>query len=128
GTPMTERPAAGDTGMRIRGGVPPRTLLVLGGPAGTGKSTFSTKRFGPIIIVSPDHCRELICDDASNQQVNRDTFDLFHYIISKRLYLGRFTVADSTALYPEARRRLREIARRYGFLACLLIFDISQET
>ena len=123
-----ERATAGDTGMPIRVRVPPRTLLVLCGPAGSGKSTFATKRFGPTIIVSSDHCRELICDDASNQQVNRDTFDLFYYIISKRLYLGRFTVADSTALYPEARRRLREIARRYGFLACLLIFDISQET
>ncbi len=101
---------------------------MLCGPAGSGKSTFAALRFGTTIIVSSDHCRELICDDASNQQVNRDTFDLFYYIISKRLYLGRFTVADSTALYPDARRRLREIARRYGFLACLLIFDTSQET
>jgi predicted kinase len=114
--------------MPIRVSVPPRTLLVLCGPAGSGKSTFAALRFGTTIIVSSDHCRELICDDASNQQVNRDTFDLFYYIISKRLYLGRFTVADSTALYPDARRRLREIARRYGFLACLLIFDTSQET
>lgn len=125
---IMERATAGDTGMPIRVSVPPRTLLVLCGPAGSGKSTFAALRFGTTIIVSSDHCRELICDDASNQQVNRDTFDLFYYIISKRLYLGRFTVADSTALYPDARRRLREIARRYGFLACLLIFDTSQET
>src|SRR5437762_12381815 len=123
-----ERATAGDTGMPIRVRVPPRTLLVLCGPAGSGKSTFATKRFGPTIIVSSDHCRELICDDASNQQVNRDTFDLFYYIISKRLYLGRFTVADSTALYPEARRQLLELAQRYGYLASLLIFNVSAAT
>src|SRR2546430_7044981 len=108
--------------------VPRRTLLVLCGPAGSGKSTFAAQRFSSTTVVSSDHCRALICDDANNQQVNRDTFDLFYYIINKRLFLGRFTVADSTALYPEARRHLREIARRYGFLACLLIFDISQKT
>jgi len=119
---------AGDNGMPMSIKVPPRTLLVLCGPAGTGKSTFAAQRFGRTVIVSSDHCRELICDDVNNQQVNRDAFDLFYYIINKRMFLGRFTVADSTALYADARRRLREMARRYGYLACLLIFDISQET
>lgn len=117
-----------DSALPLSVSVPPRTLLVLCGPAGSGKSTFAAQRFSSTTVVSSDHCRALICDDANNQQVNRDTFDLFYYIINKRLFLGRFTVADSTALYPEARRRLRELARRHGFLACLLIFNIAQET
>src|SRR5712691_10360740 len=74
--------------------LPRRTLLVLCGPAGSGKSTFAARRFKATMIVSSDRCREMICDDVSNQQVNRDTFDLFYYIIRKRMYLGRFTVAD----------------------------------
>ena len=106
--------------------VPRRTLLVLCGPAGCGKSTFAASRFVPTAIVSSDHCRELICDDVANQRVNRDTFDLFYYIIRKRLYLGRFTVADSTALYAEARRQLLEQAQHYGYAACLLLFDIPE--
>ncbi len=69
----------------------PRTLLVLCGPAGSGKSTFAAQRFGATTVVSSDHCRALICDDANNQQVNRDTFDLFYFIIKKRLFLGRLT-------------------------------------
>jgi len=108
--------------------VPSRTLLVLCGPAGSGKSTFAAERFGATTIVSSDHCRELICDDVTNQQVNRDTFDLFYYIIHKRMFQGRFTVADSTALYPDARRQLLELARRHGYLTCLLIFNTSAET
>ena len=107
--------------------VPRRTLLALCGPAGCGKSTFAASRFVPTAIVSSDHCRELICDDVTNQRVNRDTFDLFYYIIRKRLYLGRFTVADSTALYAEARRQLLEQAQHYGYYTCLLIFDIQAE-
>lgn len=108
--------------------LPRRTLLVLCGPAGSGKSTFAAQRFGATIIVSSDHCRALVCDDPNNQQVNRDTFDLFYYIIQKRMYNGRFTVADSTALQPEARRRLREQARRNGYFACLLIFNVLPAT
>lgn len=65
----------------------------------------------------------MICDDENNQQVNRDTFDLFYYIIQKRMYLGRFTVADSTALRADARRRLRAQSRHFGYYGCLLIFN-----
>ncbi|MDQ6660712.1 MAG: AAA family ATPase, partial [Chloroflexota bacterium] len=107
--------------------LPRRTLLVLCGPAGSGKSSFAAQRFGRTTIVSSDLCRELICDDATNQSVNRDTFDLFYYIINKRLYQGRFTVADSTALHAEARHKLLEFAGRYGYLACLLIFNVPPE-
>ncbi|MBA2285592.1 MAG: AAA family ATPase [Ktedonobacteraceae bacterium] len=109
--------------------VPRRTLLVLCGSAGSGKSTFAAQHFGapPTTIVSSDHCRELICDDPNNQQANLDTFDLFYYIINKRLFNGRFTVADSTALRPDARLRLWEIARRHGYLACLLVFNLPAE-
>ena len=104
-----------------------RTLLVLCGPAGSGKSTFAAQRFAATTIVSSDHCRAMICDDESNQKVNRDTFELFHLIIQKRLSLGRFTVADSTALYPDARRKLRDISRQFGYIGCLLIFNIPPE-
>jgi predicted kinase len=107
--------------------VPSRTLLILCGPAGSGKSTFAAQRFGDTAIVSSDHCRAMICDDENNQQVNRDTFDLFYYIIQKRLLLGRFTVVDSTALHSDARRKLRELSRRFGYLGCLLIFNIPAE-
>ena len=103
--------------------LPRRTLLVLCGPAGAGKSTFAAQRFLATSIVASDHCRAMICDDENNQQVNRDTFDLFYYIIQKRLYLGRFTVADSTALHPDARRRLRAQSRHFGYYGCLLIFN-----
>ncbi|GAC1379807.1 MAG: hypothetical protein NVSMB33_05290 [Ktedonobacteraceae bacterium] len=106
--------------------VPLRTLLVLCGPAGSGKSTFAAQRFSPTTIVSSDACRELICDDINNQQVNRDTFDLFYYIIHKRMLQGRFTVADSTALYPEARRRLLELVQRHSYSSCLLIFNVAE--
>ena len=113
-------------GMQIT--VPRRTLLVLSGPAACGKSTFAARRFLPTQVVSSDFCRAMICDDDANQAVNRDAFDLFHFIIYKRLRLSRFTVADSTALQAFARRRLLDQAHRSGYTACLLIFNVSTAT
>jgi predicted kinase len=115
--------------------VPYRTLLVLCGPAGCGKSTFAQqivtrhkhKDFQNTMIVSSDTCRALISDNEANQQVNRDTFDLFYYIIGKRMYQNRFTIADSTALQPDARQRLLDLAERHHYHKHLFIFNISFE-
>jgi predicted kinase len=108
--------------------LPYRTLLVLCGPAGSGKSTFAARRFPETNIVSSDRCRAVICDDENSQAVNRDAFDLFHYILQKRMQLGRFCVADSVALLPYARQKLRQISRHSGYFGCLLIFDMLPET
>ena len=107
--------------------LPRRTLLVLCGPAGAGKSTFAAQHFPATTIVSSDRCRGMICDDENNQTVNRDTFDLFHYILQKRMLLGRFCVADSVALKPYARANQRNLSRRFGYYGCLLIFDTPPE-
>ena len=81
------------------------------------------------MIVSSDSCRAIVCDDENNQQVNRDTFDLFYYIIHKRrMFQGRLTIADSTALQPEPRQRLLELAQRHHYQTCLFVFDTSLET
>ena len=54
--------------------VPRRSLLVLSGPAGAGKSTFARKiidqhrhkGFRPTMIISSDSCRALVCDDEGD--------------------------------------------------------------
>lgn len=107
--------------------LPRRTLLVLCGPAGCGKSTFAAQHFPEIQSVSSDRCRGMICDDENSQAVNREAFDLFHYILQKRMLLGHFCIADSVALLPYAREKLHQIARRHGYFSCLLIFDIAPE-
>ena len=107
--------------------LPTRSLVVLCGPAGSGKSTFAGQHFKHTQVVSSDACRAMICDSESNRKVNRDTFDLFHYIIEKRLKLDRLTVADSTALYAFARQPLLELARAAGYHTCLIVFNLPLE-
>lgn len=109
--------------------VPPRTLLVFCGPAGCGKSTLALRfveeaHLKPTAIVSSDHCRALVSDDENNQLASRDAFDLFHYILHKRMFQARFTIADSTALLPESRQRILEVAHRHSYHTCLLVFNV----
>lgn len=116
--------------------LPRRTLLVLCGPAGSGKSTFAhefveqhrSQGYRATTIVSSDYCRALICDDETNQQVNRDTFDLFYYLIEKRMLQNRLTIADSTALQAEARQKLLDLAQRHHYFTSLFVFNMSFAT
>ncbi len=105
--------------------LPTKTLVVLCGPAGSGKSTFAAQHFSRTQIVSSDACRALISDSERNYRINRDTFELFHIIIMKRLSLGRLTVADSTALHAFARAPLLEMAQQAGYHTCLIVFNVA---
>lgn len=116
--------------------LPQRTIMVLCGPAGSGKSTFARRlikehrkqEFRSTMIVSSDICRALVCDDETNQRVNRDGFDLFYYIIHKRMLQGRFTIADSTALQERARQHLLHLAQNQNYYTCILAFNVPLET
>jgi protein phosphatase len=107
--------------------IPRNTLVVLCGPAGCGKSTFAAKHFMPTQVVSSDNCRALVSDDATNQAISGHAFDLMHFIIEKRLRLGRLTVADATNLKREDRKVLIKIARWYDYNAAAIIFDVPLE-
>jgi protein phosphatase len=107
--------------------IPRNTLVVLSGPAGSGKSTWASNHFLPTQIVSSDECRALIVDDPANQIVSAQAFDLFHFIIEQRLMLGRLTVADATNLKPEHRRTLLGIAKRNRFNSAAILFDVPIE-
>ncbi|MBI3998273.1 MAG: AAA family ATPase [Armatimonadetes bacterium] len=111
--------------MRLR--IPNPSLVVLCGPAASGKSTFAARHFPATAIVSSDRCRAMLADDERNLAVSREAFDLFHTIIDRRLHYRRLAVADSTALRREARRTLLEISRRHGLPVVLIVFDVPED-
>lgn len=105
--------------------IPANALVVLAGPAGSGKSTFAATHFLPTQIVSSDHCRALVADDEADQSVSGEAFALLRTMVRLRLQLGRLTVVDSTAVERSHRRSLLRIGRAYSAPVIALLFDVG---
>jgi predicted kinase len=119
--------------------LPRRSLIVLCGPAGAGKSTFAdalarSNSLAPTAVVSSDACRLMLCDEIGSVGrsewpiLQPSTFDLFVTIVGMRLRLGRPTVADGVNLHMELRPRLLALAREHARPSALVVFDTSLET
>ncbi len=107
--------------------IPNFSLVVLIGPSGCGKSTFAKRHFLPTEIISSDSCRGLAADDENDQTITPHAFEILHFLMGKRLELGRLTVVDATNVQPESRKPLTEIARRYHCLPVAIVFKIPEK-
>ena len=108
--------------------IPPTALVVLIGPAASGKSTWAAHHFQATQIVSSDAIRAMIADDEADQEAARDAFRIFHRVISERLKRGLLTVADSTALLPHARAELLRCAMVYNRPVIAILFAMETDT
>ncbi len=107
--------------------IPQRSLVVLVGASGSGKSTFARKHFKPTETLSSDFCRGLVCDDETNQAATPAAFAVLHFIAAKRLAAGKLTLVDATNVLPESRRPLLALARRYHFAPIAIVLDVPEE-
>ena len=78
-------------------------------------------------VVSSDWLRGLVSNDDNNQRASKQAFALLHQIVAYRLKNGQGTLADTTALTPQARAKLGEIARENGREAHLLMIHCTLE-
>lgn len=106
--------------------IPRGALVILVGPSGAGKSTFAQRHFAATEIVSSDHCRAMVSDDASSLEATADAFELVHLIASKRLARGKLTVIDATNVKPESRAALLALARTHGRPAVAVVFQVPE--
>lgn len=107
--------------------VPELSLVVLVGVAGSGKSTFASRRFAPTQIVSSDACRAMVADDARDQTATVAAFEVAHLIIDRRLAAGRLTVVDATNVDPAARRPLLALAAEHDVPAVAIVLDLPAD-
>jgi protein phosphatase len=103
----------------------PRTLVVLVGASGSGKSSFAAQNFKSTQVLSSDHFRAMLCDDASDQSVSHDAFEILYTIARRRLALGHLTVVDATSAERSARSRLIAIARGAHAPVVAIVFDLA---
>jgi protein phosphatase len=108
--------------------VPSPCLVVMVGPAGSGKSTFCRRSFRPAETVSTDACRALLAGDAADQSASPGAFALAHRMAEERLRRGLLTVFDATSVDPRARRSLVAMAARRRVPAVAIVLDLPVET
>src|SRR6478672_4943959 len=107
--------------------IPELCLVVLIGSSGSGKSTFAARHFKPSEVVSSDHYREVVSDDANDLTVSAQAFDAVHHIAGLRLGLGRLTVIDATSVKPQDRAPLVRIARERDVFPIAIVLDVDEQ-
>jgi predicted kinase len=116
-----------------------RSLIVLCGPAGAGKSSVAgdvlqRNRLASTAVVSSDACRLMLCDETGTltaaewTELQPMTFRLFLTMIEMRMRTGRPVLGDGVNLHPELRTELLGFARAYRYRSVLVVFDVSVET
>ena len=104
--------------------IPNRSLVVLVGVSGSGKSTWARDNFRSDQIVSTDGLRELVGVGRDDQRAGHDAFDILHLVLERRLKRGLTTVVDSLGLDDAMRADWIEMARRRDRPVKVVAFDV----
>jgi predicted kinase len=107
--------------------IPDPSLIVLVGPAGSGKSTFAARCFAPDEVLASDAMRAIVGRDESDQAATRSAFALLHRQLDGRLSEGRLTVVDATNVETHPRRALLQRARAAGVPAVAIVLDLPPD-
>jgi len=103
--------------------VPDPALIVLVGPAGSGKSAWAAVRYRPQEVVSSDQLRAVAGSGEHDLDASADAFKLLDQIVAARLRRGLTTVIDTLGLDPARRRGYLELARRHRLASVAVLFD-----
>jgi F420-dependent oxidoreductase-like protein len=104
--------------------LPSPCVVVLVGPAGSGKSTWAQQWFAPHQVVSSDTLRALVGEGEHDMAASKDAFALLDTVVQRRLARRLTTVIDTLALDAGQRGRYRELARAAGIACVAVVFDV----
>jgi predicted kinase len=103
----------------------PRIVLLVGLPA-SGKSTWLAQR--RINAISSDRIRQLLSDDATNQNIHGRVFATVRYLLRQRLAIKTpITYIDATNLTRAERAPYIRIAESHGCGIEAIVFGIPVE-
>lgn len=110
-----------------------RTLLLMRGAMGSGKSTFIQKNHLEPYVIEPDVLRMMVTSPVLNQNgsftisQNKDTevWDTVMNLLESRMKNGDFTVIDATHMSSYLTKKYIELADRYKYSCFYYQLDTS---
>ena len=106
--------------------LPDPALLVLVGPAGSGKSHFALSRYRSAEIVSSDDLRAVVGSGPHDLSASDEAFALLERIVAARLARGLTTVVDTLGLDRDRRTAWLQAARAAGLPAVAVVIDTPE--
>ncbi|MFJ3198546.1 AAA family ATPase [Streptomyces griseoviridis] len=104
--------------------MPEHSLVVLIGPSGAGKSTIA-RTWPASQVLSLDALREVVSDDAGNQDATGDAVAALRLLLEARMRRRLFTVVDATNVAAAAREPLVAAAKRHDMLPIAVMVTTS---
>jgi predicted kinase len=104
--------------------IPDPAMVVLVGPAGSGKSTFAARWFTPDEVLASDAMRAIVGRGESDQGATRSAFALLDRQLATRLRDRKLTVVDATNVEAHARRALLQHARAARVPAVAIVLEL----
>jgi alkanesulfonate monooxygenase SsuD/methylene tetrahydromethanopterin reductase-like flavin-dependent oxidoreductase (luciferase family)/predicted kinase len=102
--------------------VPDPALVVLVGPAGSGKSAWAAQRYRPQEVVSSDELRGVVGSGEHDLDASADAFAVLDQIVAARLRRGLTTVVDTLGLDQTRRQSYLEMGRQSRMPTVALLF------
>jgi len=94
--------------------IPAPALMVLVGPAGSGKTTWAKRRYAGNEIVSSDALRAVVGSGEADLDASKDAFAVLDTVVAARLRRGLTTVVDTLGLDADRRAKLVQAGRAAG--------------
>lgn len=88
-------------------------MILMVGPAGSGKSTYVRENFPGYAVLNADSIRLDLTGDESNQERNPEVFSVMRRRLAKFLRSGQSAVVDNTNVKQPSRTELYEIAKAF---------------
>ena len=102
--------------------IPEPALIVLVGPAGSGKSTWAAQHYRRGAIVSSDALRDVVGTGPADLDASTDAFVVLDVVVAARLNRRLTCVIDTLGLDPDRRRGYLAAARAAGVPAVAVLF------
>ncbi len=112
---------------RASSNLPDPALVVLVGPAGSGKSHFAAAHYRRHEIVSSDELRSVVGSGEHDLAATEEAFALLERIVAGRLSRRLTTVVDTLGLDAGRRTAWLQAAREAGLPAVVVVVDTPPE-